>query len=196
MSTSPPVFERPTTPPWDASLIPAPHWYAAYTCVHHEKRILQQLRERNIDGFVPLYHSVRRWKDRRKELDLVLFPGYVFVHISLQQRIRVLQVPGVVTFVSFNGVPAPLPESEVEALRKALVHGVCAEPHPYLKTGRRVLIRNGPFTGIEGILLPKKGQVPLCAFHRNDHALGGDRNGRHRCRASVLSQFPVCLLFR
>lgn len=150
------VVPGPTPLPWHFSSSVTPRWYAAYTCVHHEKRILQQLTERNIDGFVPLYHSVRRWKDRRKELDLVLFPGYVFVRIPLQQRLRVLQVPGVVTFVNFNGMPTPLPEGEVEALRKASAHGVFAEPHPYLKTGRRVLIRNGPFTGIEGVLLRKK----------------------------------------
>jgi transcription antitermination factor NusG len=156
MSSNLSVLPGPATPPWRLSSSATPRWYAAYTCVHHEKRILQQLSERNIDGFVPLYHSVRRWKDRRKELALVLFPGYVFVHISLQQRLRVLQVPGVVNFVNFNGLPTPLPEGEVEALRKAFTHGVLAEPHPYLKTGRRVLIRNGPFTGVEGVLLRKK----------------------------------------
>ena len=144
------------TPAWHSYSSATPRWYAAYTCVHHEKRILQQLTERDIDGFVPLYRSVRRWKDRRKELDLVLFPGYVFVRISLQKRLRVLQVPGVVNFVNFNGLPTPLPEGEVEALRRASAQGVFAEPHPYLKTGRRVRIRNGPFTGIEGVLLRKK----------------------------------------
>ncbi len=156
MSGNVSVFPGPAAPPWHLSSSAVPRWYAAYTCVHHEKRILQQLTERNIDGFVPLYRSVRRWKDRRKELDLVLFPGYVFVHIPLQQRLPVLQIPGVVTFVNFNGMPTPLPEGEVGALRKASAQGVYAEPHPYLKTGRRVLIRNGPFTGIEGVLVRKK----------------------------------------
>jgi transcription antitermination factor NusG len=156
MSGTVSVFPRSITPPWQFSSSSSPRWYAAYTCVHHEKRILQQLVERNIDGFVPLYRSVRRWKDRRKELDLVLFPGYVFVRIPLQERLRVLQVPGVVTFVNFNGLPTPLPEGEVEALRKASAQGVFAEPHPYLKTGRRVLIRSGPFTGLEGVVVRKK----------------------------------------
>jgi transcription antitermination factor NusG len=156
MSGSMAVLPAPVTPMWQLPSSAVPRWYAAYTCVHHEKRILQQLTERNIDGFVPLYRSVRRWKDRRKELDLVLFPGYVFVHIPLQQRLRVLQIPGVVTFVNFNGLPTPLPEGEVEALRKASAEGVFAEPHPYLTTGRRLLIRNGPFTGLEGVLLRKK----------------------------------------
>jgi transcription antitermination factor NusG len=156
MSSSQSVLPVSAASPWESPLSSSTRWYAAYTCVHHEKRILQQLIERNIDGFVPLYRSVRRWKDRRKELDLVLFPGYVFVRIALQQRLRVLQVPGVVNFVNFSGMPTPLPEGEVESLRKASTQGVFAEPHPYLNTGRRVVIRNGPFTGVEGVLLRKK----------------------------------------
>src|SRR5258708_2778745 len=71
-------------------------WYAAYTWVHHEKRVAQQLTERRVDCFLPLYRSIRRWKDRRKELELALFPGYVFVRIALRDRLRVLQLPSVV----------------------------------------------------------------------------------------------------
>src|SRR5215469_14792534 len=94
----------------------APAWYAAYTHPRHEKKVAQQLKDRGIEHFLPIYRSVRRWKDRRKELDLVLFPGYVFVHTRLTERLRVLELPGVVRFVSFNGQPAALPCDDVEAL--------------------------------------------------------------------------------
>src|SRR6266404_1557289 len=87
----------------------AVRWYAACTTARHEKKVAQQLCERDIECFLPLYHSVRRWKDRRKELDLVLFPGYIFVRLALRERLRVLQLPGVARFVSFNGQPAALP---------------------------------------------------------------------------------------
>src|ERR1700693_3236672 len=83
------------------------HWYAAYTCTHHEKRVAQQLDERQVENFLPLYRSVRRWKDRRKELQLALFPSYVFVRMDIRDRLRVLQLPGIVNFVSFGGAPAP-----------------------------------------------------------------------------------------
>ena len=89
-----------------ALITPECFWYAAYTCPRHEKAVARQLQEREIECFLPLYHSERRWKDRRKELDLVLFPGYVFVHLMLRDRLRVLQLPSVVKFVSFNGSPA------------------------------------------------------------------------------------------
>jgi len=131
-------------------------WYATYTHARHEKKVAQQLAERGIEHFLPVYRSVRRWKDRRKELDLVLFPGYVFVRLSLAQRLRVLQLPGVVRFVSFNGQPASLPGNDIEAIRNGLQQGIRAEHHPYLTVGRRVKVVYGPLTGAQGILLRTK----------------------------------------
>ena len=135
---------------------PQVRWYAAYVCSRHEKQVVTQLQERRISCFLPVYRSVRRWKDRRKELELVLFPGYVFVHLDLKDRLRVLQLPSVVRFVSFNGHPAPLPDSEIEILSKGLASGIRAEPHPYLKVGHRVRVRSGPLAGAQGILQRKK----------------------------------------
>lgn len=133
-----------------------PHWYAAYTCARHEKRVVEQLLERSVEHFLPLYDSVHRWKDRRVRLQLPLFPGYVFVRIPLRDRLRVLQVPGVVRLVGFNGLPTPLPDGDVEGLRNGLVRALHVERHPYLTLGRRVRITNGPLRGIEGILVRKK----------------------------------------
>jgi len=132
------------------------HWYAAHVRSRHEKQVARQLEERRVSCFLPVYRSVRRWKDRRKELDLVLFPGYVFVHLDLKDRLRVLQVPSVVRFVSFNGYPAPLPDAEIEALSNGLAKGVRAEPHPYLKVGHRVRVKYGPLAGAQGILVRRK----------------------------------------
>jgi transcription antitermination factor NusG len=131
-------------------------WYALYTCPRHEKRVVQQIEQQRISCFLPLYRSVRRWKDRRKELELALFPGYVFVRIALQDRLRVLQLASVVRFVSFNGHPVPLPPVEMEALMSGLTSGVRAEPHPYLTVGRRVKVKHGPLAGSQGILVRRK----------------------------------------
>lgn len=137
-------------------LVTRPEWYAAYTHPRHEKKVAQQLEERGIEHFLPVYRSVRLWKDRRKELDLVLFPGYVFTCIDRLDKLRVLQLPGVVRFVSFNGQPTPLAGADLEALRNALQQGVRAEHHPYLTAGRRVKVVRGPLTGATGILLRLK----------------------------------------
>jgi transcription antitermination factor NusG len=131
-------------------------WYAVYTCSRHEKVVAKQLEDRQIETFLPLYRTWHRWKDRRKQVELALFPSYVFVRIPAQARLRVLQVPGVASLVSFNGRPAPLPEQEIEALRGGLEHQVFAEPHPYLKVGRKVRVARGPMAGAEGILSRKK----------------------------------------
>jgi transcription antitermination factor NusG len=131
-------------------------WYALYTCPRHEKRVVQQIEQHRISCFLPLYRSVRRWKDRRKELELALFPGYVFVRIALQDRLRVLQLASVVRFVSFNGHPLPLPQGEMDALMTGLRSGVRAEPHPYLTVGRRVSVKHGPLAGSQGILVRRK----------------------------------------
>lgn len=127
-------------------------WYAAYTHPRHEKKVAEQLDKRGIENFLPMYRSVRQWKDRRKELDLVLFPGYIFVCLSPCDRLRVLQLPGVVRFVTFNGQPATLPGNDLLALRNALEQGLRAENHPYLNVGRKVRVVNGPLTGANGIL--------------------------------------------
>lgn len=132
------------------------NWYALYTCPRHEKRVAQQIEQRHISCFLPLYRSVRRWKDRRKELELALFPGYVFVRIAPQNRLHVLKVPGVVRLVTFNGLPSALPESEIESLRRGLAGHVRMTPHPYLQVGRRVRVRSGPLAGLEGILRRRK----------------------------------------
>jgi len=128
------------------------NWYAAYVCARHEKRIAQQLEERQLNCFLPAYRSVRRWKDRRKELEMVLFPGYVFVQIDLKDRLRVVQLPGVVRLVSSSGIPVALPEREIEVLRNGLASGACIRPHPYLRVGRRVRVKYGPMAGTQGIL--------------------------------------------
>jgi transcription antitermination factor NusG len=133
-----------------------PRWYAAYTSANHEKRVALQLQERAVEHFLPLYESVRRWKDRRRKLQLPLFPSYLFVRVALCDRLRVLQVPGVARLVGFNGLPCALPDSEIEAIQTCLARRVCLEPHLYVQVGRRVRVKAGPLKGLEGILIRRK----------------------------------------
>src|SRR5216684_9006423 len=108
-----------------------PRWYALYANVNHEKRVAQQLERRSVEHLLPLYESVRRWKDRRVRLQIPLFPGYVFVRLALRDRLPLLQIPSVVRLVSFDGQPAPLPEEDIQAIRNCLGRGHQVEPHPY-----------------------------------------------------------------
>ncbi|HSB76578.1 MAG TPA: UpxY family transcription antiterminator [Terriglobales bacterium] len=133
-------------------------WFAAYTRSRHEKVVAEALQKRTVEHFLPLYETVRTWKNGRFKVQLPLFPGYLFVHIALRDRLNVLQVPGVVRLVGFNGAPAPLPQAEVEIIRNALLKGIEAEPHPYLRVGQRVRITSGPMEGLQGILLRRRGR--------------------------------------
>jgi transcription antitermination factor NusG len=150
------------------------HWYAVCTISRHEKVVARQMCGNGLDHFLPLYKSVRRWKDRRKEVELPLFPGYVFVHIALRDRLCVQKLTGVLQIVSFNGRPAPLPENEIEALRSGLARNAWLEPHPYLKVetacarAQRTYGRRGRHFG------PEKREIPACAFRRID-STGGRR---------------------
>jgi transcription antitermination factor NusG len=133
-----------------------PQWYAVYTCANHEKQVARQFLERSIEHFLPVYETVRRWVDRKKRIQLPLFDGYVFVRISLHNRVDVLRVPSVVKLVGFNGHPAMLSVQEIEFLKNTLLPQLRAEPHPYLTAGRRVRIVRGALQGAEGILIRKK----------------------------------------
>jgi transcription antitermination factor NusG len=139
----------------DPQVVPA-HWYAIYTNSRHEKTVARQLEERHIETFLPLYRNWHRWKDRRKLVELALFPSYVFVKMPAQEKLRVLQVYGVVNLVTFNGQLAALPEEQITALRNGLENDICAEPCPYLKVGKKVRVVRGPMAGSEGILIRKK----------------------------------------
>jgi transcription antitermination factor NusG len=131
-----------------------PKWFAAYTSPRHEKRVAQYLNVREIEHYLPLYRPRRKWSDGSTvTLSLPLFPGYIFVRIGRNERVRVLEVPGVLTFVGgTGGQPAQLPEAEIDALRAGLSLRQ-VEPHPLLTVGQRARIRSGALAGMEGVVV-------------------------------------------
>jgi transcription antitermination factor NusG len=112
---------------------------------------------REIEHYLPLYRTQRKWSDgSRVTLNLPLFPGYIFVRISRSQRVRVLEVPGVLAVVGgMGGETASLPEADIDALRSGL-HLRHVEPYPLLKVGQWARIRSGAFAGREGVVVRKK----------------------------------------
>lgn len=135
------------------------NWFAAYTLAHHEKHVAAILAARHLESFLPLYTALHRWRNRcEKGIDLPLFPNYVFVRIAPRERVRVLQVPGVVSLVAFGGKLAPLPDRQIEALRCSISERKL-EPHPYLVVGQRVRIRVGALRGLEGVLVRRKNNL-------------------------------------
>jgi transcription antitermination factor NusG len=146
-----------TLPGHAAELPVEPKWFAVYTTSRHEKRVAQHLTQRQIEYYLPLYKSQRKWSDgSRVTLDLPLFPGYLFVHIKRTDRARVLGVPGTLAVVGGTGrEPAPLPDAAIDALRTGLqLRNV--EPHPLLTVGQRARIRSGALAGMAGIVVRKR----------------------------------------
>jgi transcription antitermination factor NusG len=137
-----------------------PNWFAVFTSPRHEKRVQQHFSQRDVENYLPIYRSPRKWRNGLKVvLELPLFPGYIFVRIRRSERVKVLEVPGVVAIVGgAAGQMARLPEAEVEALRSGL-HLRQAEPHPLLTVGRRARIRTGALAGLEGIVVRKKNSL-------------------------------------
>jgi transcription antitermination factor NusG len=134
----------------------SPRWFALYTTPRHEKHVSEILAQRQIETFLPLYRTTRRWKKSRSvDLELPLFPTYVFVRIAQGARGAVLGMPGVVSIVGSAREPWPVPDPDIEAIRLGLQMGKI-EPHPYLTVGERVRIKAGVMTGVEGVLVRKK----------------------------------------
>ena len=136
-------------------------WYAVRVRSNFERITGTHLHERGFEEFIPCYKVERRWSDRKKQIDQFLFPGYVFCRFNPQNRLLVLTAPGVVDVVGWGKVPEPIPDEEIERVRKMVESGVLVTPWPYLELGQTVLIEQGPLAGTEGILIEVKGRCRL-----------------------------------
>src|SRR5579872_5021380 len=131
-------------------------WYALYTRHQHEKTVAGILSGKGFEVFLPLYRALHRWQDRRKLVELPLFPGYVFLQGGLERRLQVVSTPGVIHVVGAGGHPAPIPSLEIDAIRRTLDADLRTEPCPFLRVGDRVRVIAGPLAGIEAILVREK----------------------------------------
>lgn len=140
---------------WPITNAPCLDWYAIYTRPSHEKRVVEHFSLREIECYLPCYRTTHRWKNRCKvELELPLFPCYVFARFQWHQRLCVLNVPSVVSIIGNGREPLPLEHSEIVALRAGLDLRR-AEPSPNVSIGERARIKVGPLTGFEGIVVRK-----------------------------------------
>ncbi|MGA2099245.1 MAG: UpxY family transcription antiterminator [Candidatus Acidiferrum sp.] len=147
------LSETPTNTP---SELGSQRWFAAHTRSCQEKRVAQHLSARDIEFFLPVFRKVERWKNGlRVPIERPLFPGYVFVKVQRNERVRVLELPGVHSIVGAGREPTALPSQEIEALRRG-IHSLNVEPHAYLSVGDRAKIQNGPLQGMTGIVVRKQ----------------------------------------
>lgn len=140
-----------------------PHWYAVQTRPRHEKKVAAELARKGIENYVPLLSQIHRWSDRRKQVEVPLFPGYAFVHASMspEARISILRVWGVLNFVGSQNLGTPIPDKQIESIRMLMTQNLQATPYPFLKSGQRVVVRSGALAGLEGIFLGTEGSKRL-----------------------------------
>jgi transcription antitermination factor NusG len=138
-------------------------WYAVQTRPRHEKKVAAELARKGIKNYVPLLDQIHRWSDRRKKVEVPLFPGYAFVHAALspETRISILRVWGVLNFVGSQNLGTPIPEKQIESIRMLMDQNLQATPYPFLRSGQRVIVRSGALAGLEGIFLGTEGRKRL-----------------------------------
>lgn len=119
-----------------------------------EIRASTALRGKGYEEWLPLYRARRQWSDRAQQVDLPLFPGYLFCRLDVQGRLLpVLKTPGVIAIVSAGKTPIPVPDDEIAAVQTVLRSGLPAQPGPDLAVGSKVFVQRGPLAGIEGIVV-------------------------------------------
>jgi transcription antitermination factor NusG len=136
-------------------------WYALHVRTRFEKVVARNLRGKGFEEFLPLYKRANRWSDRIKEIELPLFPGYVFCRFNPHDRLPVLTVPGVNAVVGIGKELMPVEESELDAVRAVLKSEAYCEPWPYLGVGHRVQVEYGPLAGTQGIVMMVKNSYRL-----------------------------------
>lgn len=132
------------------------HWYALRTKSRHEKLVRDQLDKQGIEPLLPTVKRLSQWKDRKKEIEVPLFSGYCFVRFAQENKLPVQKVAGVVELVGSGNRPEPIPEDEIEALKRLMTSVLPYDPHPYLHEGMMVEVVRGPLKGVQGILLRKE----------------------------------------
>jgi transcription antitermination factor NusG len=138
-----------------------PHWFAVWTRSRHEQTVREELELRGIETFLPTITRWSRWKDRKKKVDWPLFPGYCFARFASESRLPVLKCNGVVNVVSFNGEPAPIPEQEIDSLRRLVATDLAYDPCPLIREGMMVEVVHGPLRGVIGRLVRKGSHARL-----------------------------------
>jgi transcription antitermination factor NusG len=136
-------------------------WFAVQTRLRYEHFAAAHLRSKGYDLFLPVYSCRRRWADRIKEVELPLFPGYLFCRFDLLNRLPILVTPGVIQVIGNGKNPIPVEDAEIAAIQAVVQSELPRQPWPFLQLGQKVRIACGPLSGLEGILQSQKGSHRL-----------------------------------
>jgi len=131
-------------------------WYALHTRRHHENTVVDILRAREIEVYLPVLEERRRWKYRTKVLRVPLFPNYVFARFKQDKKPDVVSANGVIQIVGSTYGPSPIPDAQIETVQIMVESELKKDPYPFLVKGMPVRVKRGPLKGREGVLLRKE----------------------------------------
>ncbi|MBD0260072.1 MAG: UpxY family transcription antiterminator, partial [Cytophagales bacterium] len=137
------------------------NWYVVYTYPNSEKKIYNELSRREISAFLPTKKVTRQWSDRKKNIDVPLFPNYLFVKVNSSATWQVLLVNGVVKYITCNGAPAVVKQKEIDWIRQLQLGCNPTTNDAFNRTGEKVQVKRGPLTGMVGKVAEKKGTTRL-----------------------------------
>ena len=136
-------------------------WYAIWTRSRHEQVVREQIERKKFDAFLPTVTRWSRWKDRKKKIDWPLFPGYCFARFDASEALAIMKCSGVVSIVSFEGRPAPIPDQEIENIRTLVLSNLQYDPCPMIREGMMVEVVHGALKGVVGRLVRKGSHARL-----------------------------------
>lgn len=144
-------------------------WHALYVRSRAEKKVLSQLEDNGFQAYLPLITQVKKWSDRKKKVEEPLFKSYVFVYSNEKEHIPILNIYGVIKFVTFEKKAVVVPENQILAIKKFVNEYESGEEYKMqnnadLKEGQMVRIINGPMKGLVGRLDTIRNKRHLIVF--------------------------------
>lgn len=143
-------------------------WYAAYTKPRNEKKVYDRLITAGIETYLPLQRRLKQWSDRKKMVEEPLFRSYIFVRITQKEYYNVLNTPGVVRYITFEGKAVPIPDKQIDQIKQLLEQNVELEAiDEKLEPGTMIEVKFGTLMGLTGELIEHQGKKKVIV--RLDH---------------------------
>lgn len=136
-------------------------WYVVYTKPKTERKVATSIHDMGIESYLPMHKIIRQWSDRKKKLEVPLFPNYVFVKTNELMRECLFSIKELVRFVSIERKPVVIRDNEIVTIKRILNEDLEVVPEEYLQEGLKVRIAHGQFAGLEGVIAKKFSKTRL-----------------------------------
>jgi len=137
-------------------------WYALYTKPRAEKKAYIDLVKAGVETYLPLRKELKQWCDRKKWIEIPVINSYIFVKISANEFKQIVETNNIITFVSFHGNAAPIPDREIETMKRVVENSLSISVETgNLKKGKKITFESGPLKGISGEIINTKGEKKL-----------------------------------